>query len=70
MTQHAPDEAREALHRYHRALVANRTHEAIQIEQRYGLYGLPPMLVSVGLEAVAQGRDPWDAIEQPMEKSE
>jgi hypothetical protein len=66
----ARDEAREALHRYHKALVANRTDEAARIEQRYGLFGLPPMLVSLGLEAASQGLDPWDAIESPMEKSE
>jgi hypothetical protein len=64
------DEAREALHQYHRALVANRTDEAVRIEQRFGLFGLPPMQVSLGLEAASQGLDPWDAIDQPMEKSE
>lgn len=61
------DEAREALQRYHRALIANRTNEAVQIEHKFGFFGLQPMHVSIGLEALGRGADPWAAIEQPLE---
>lgn len=64
------DEARDDLAAYHRALIRGNTDLAVRIEKKHDFFGLPPMLVSVGLEAIASGRDPWNAIEQPMEKSE
>ena len=38
----------------------------IQIEQRQGLYGWPPEIVSVGLAAIDRGEDPSDAINKYM----
>ena len=38
----------------------------IQIEQRQGLYGWPPEIVSVGLAAIDRGEDPSDAIDKYM----
>lgn len=70
MTTPERDQARFDLVAYHRCLITNRTAQALAIERRYGLEGLPPQLVSIGLEAVSNGLCPWDAIEQPMEKSE
>lgn len=70
MTTPERDEARAALVAYHRALITHQPLQAYEIECRYGFDGLPPKHVSVGLQAISEGRDPWDAIEQPMEKSE
>lgn len=64
------DEARDDLAAYHRALIRGNTELAVRIEKKHDLFGLPPQMVSLGLEAVANGRDPWQAIEQPMERSE
>lgn len=38
----------------------------IQIEQRQGLYGWPPEIVSVGLAAIDRGEDPASAINEAM----
>lgn len=70
MTTPARDQARFDLVAYHRALITNRLQAAVAIEKKYELYGLPPELVSIGLEAVSRGLDPFDAIEKPMERSE
>lgn len=64
------DEARDDLIAYHRALITNRTEIAVRIEQKYDFFGLSPQLVSLGLQAVTEGRDPWAAIEPPMEAND
>jgi hypothetical protein len=48
---------------YARHMIAGRDDLCLQIEQRYGLDGYPPEIVSVGLNAAAEGRDPHEAIE-------
>lgn len=70
MTTPERDEARAALIDYHRALITHQPLRAYAIEREYGFEGLPPQLVSIGLEAVSNGLCPWDAMEQPMEKSD
>lgn len=42
----------------------------IRIEQRHDLFGYPPELVSVGLAAIAEGREPAGAIEAHLEELE
>lgn len=64
------DEAKQDMVDYHRALIHGLTSRAIAIEHKHGFFGLPPMHVSIGLQALSEGRDPWEAIEQPLEKSE
>lgn len=64
------DEAKDDLVQYHRALINGLTSKAIAIEHKHGFFGLPPMQVSIGLEALSRGADPWEAIEQPMERGE
>lgn len=39
----------------------------IQIEERNGLYGLPPEIVSIGLAAIERGEDPAGVISKAME---
>lgn len=41
--------------------------ECMRIEQDAGLFGYPPELVSVGLKAIDDGRDPDEAIAAYME---
>jgi hypothetical protein len=67
MSAHAIDDARADLVHYAKALVANRIEEAIAIEKKYDLHGLPPELVSVGLHAAAEGRDALAAVDEHME---
>lgn len=38
----------------------------IQIEERNGLYGLPPEIVSAALAKIDAGEDPADAIDELM----
>jgi hypothetical protein len=47
---------------YHRALLAGADEACIRIEERYGLFGYPPEIVSVGLKAAAEGVDVDDAV--------
>lgn len=54
------------LQRYVKALVAGNTNVCIDIEQKHGLYGYPPEIVSVGLKAVDAGNDPEEAVEAYM----
>lgn len=61
------DEARADTVRYMKALIANRTNEALQIERKYGLAGYPPEVVSVGLQAATEGRDHLAAVDEYLE---
>jgi hypothetical protein len=45
------------LERYTKAMVAGKTSLCISIEERHGLYGYPPDVVSVGLKAFDEGDD-------------
>lgn len=47
---------------YFKAMLANNTDACARIEQKYDLYGYPPELVSVGLRAVDEGKDPEEAV--------
>lgn len=47
--------------RYFIAMLRNQTHVCTQIEQCYGLYGYPPEIVSIGLNAACAGKDPEQA---------
>lgn len=48
--------------RYMRALIAGNHSAASLIEERHGLYGYPPELVSIGLAAIDRGESADDAI--------
>ena len=48
---------------YIKAMIAGRDIECGRIEQEHGLYGYPPEIVSIGLNAVDEGRDPHAAID-------
>lgn len=47
---------------YAQAMRIGNFDVCIAIEQRHGLDGFPPELVSVGLLALESGRDPYAAI--------
>ncbi len=48
---------------YAKAMIAGRNDECYRIECRYQLDGYPPELVSIGLNAAAEGGDAHEAIE-------
>lgn len=48
---------------YMRAMIRGYTSTCASIEQRHGLYGYPPEIVSVGLKAVDDGEDCHAAID-------
>lgn len=52
---------------YSKAMIRNDLHTCVEIEQRYGLYGYPPELVSVGLNAACEGKDPQQAVDDYIE---
>ena len=43
--------------RYTQAMCRGDLDACIRIEQRFDLYGYPPQIVGVGLQAVDEGRD-------------
>lgn len=52
---------------YTKAMVAGYLTQCIAIEKRHDLYGYPPELVSVGLKAVDEGRNPGEAVDLYLE---
>lgn len=63
--------ARADLVAYIKAVPCARPEDAIRIEAKYGLTGLPPADVIAGLQAAVDlGIDPLTALEQPMEGSD
>ena len=48
---------------YVNAMNRGDLNACIRIEKEHGLYGYPPELVSIGLAAHDEGRDPGDAID-------
>lgn len=51
------EQAKKDLARYCQGLMDNNVNLMVAIEQRYDLYGYPPSIVTVGIEAVAEGKD-------------
>lgn len=70
MTAPTRDEAREDAAAYAKALIANRTAQAIAIEQKYDVFGYPPQIVSIALQAASEGRDHLAAIDEYLEGEE
>jgi hypothetical protein len=70
MTAPTRDEARADFVTYGKALVANRVEQAVYIERKYDLYGYPPQVVSIGLQAAAEGRDHMEAVDEYLEGEE
>lgn len=52
----------ELLDRYTKAMIRGDLTTCISIEHRHDLYGYPPEIVSVGLRAIDEGKDPDIAI--------
>jgi hypothetical protein len=55
---------------YSKAMIRNDLNTCVDIEQRYGLYGYPPELVSVGLNAACEGKDSDQAIADYIDSSD
>lgn len=55
---------------YTAAMISGHADTCIAIEKRNGLYGHPPQLVSIGLRAIEEGRDPHEAIDAFIEDAE
>jgi len=55
---------------YMEAMISGHADTCIAIEKRNGLYGHPPQLVSIGLRAIEEGRDPHEAIDAFIEDAE
>lgn len=53
---------------YFKAMIDGRIDICARIEQRHDLYGYPPELVTVGLKAVAEGKDAHEAIDAYMKE--
>ena len=49
-------------------MIDGRIDICARIEQRHDLYGYPPELVTVGLKAVAEGKDAHEAIDAYMKE--
>jgi len=53
---------------YFKAMLDGRIDRCARIEQRHDLYAYPPELVTVGLNAVAEGKDAHEAIDAYMKE--
>lgn len=63
-------EATQDLIRYGRAMAALNGHLVCAgIERKYGLFGYPPEIVSVGLRAAAAGHDASQAVDEYLERA-
>lgn len=62
--------ARQELGNYSQAMIDGRTDICIKIEKRHGLYGNPPAIVTVGLQAVVDGKDINEVIEAYLNKED
>ena len=49
---------------YSKAMIAGDGDKCIRIEQKHELFGFPPELVSIGLEAIDNGLDADAAIDE------
>lgn len=49
--------------RYVRAMIDSDLDTLIRIEQEHGLFGYPPEIVTIGLRAIADGKDAHEAID-------
>lgn len=71
MTTFERAQARADLVTWLKAVPCARPEDAIRIEAKYGLSGLPAADVIAGLEAaVSLGVEPLDFLDNPMEQSE
>lgn len=52
---------------YCQAMIAGNSELCYKIEQYYALDGYPPEIVSVGLNAACEGKDPWEAVDMYLE---
>lgn len=57
------------LARYTKAMIAGSHLTCVAIEEKHGLHGYPPELVTVGLAAAADGRDAVNAVEAHIESA-
>lgn len=64
------DQARADLVAYAKTLITGNTDAAIRIEKRYGVFGYPPQIVSIALQAAAEGRDHMEAVDEYLEDEE
>ena len=49
--------------RYVRAMIDSDLDTLVRIEQKHDLYGYSPEIVTIGLKAIADGKDAHEAIE-------
>lgn len=57
------------LEKYNRCLFNGDCEGAYRIECKHGLDGFTPELVSIGLDAIENGFDPYKAIDEHLEGS-
>lgn len=58
--------AKEDLKKYGKMMQNGNSQGALLIEQRYGLDGYPPSIVSTALNALAEGKNMGKAIDQAL----
>lgn len=56
----------EEVDTYYKALCKNDIALCLSIERRHGLDGYPPNIVMAGLQALADGRDMYKALDEIM----
>ena len=57
------------LEQYTKALCRGNIDACIRIEERHGLFGYPPEIVSIGLRAFDDGEDVYAAVDSYIEGS-
>lgn len=55
---------------YAAAMIAGNVNKCVELEAKHGLYGYPPELVCVGLDAIDEGKDAHRAIDEYLNDPE
>lgn len=65
-----PEVAKQVLDRYLQATRTGNDRECLKIEQDFGMDGYSPEVVLVGLNALCEGKDHFEAIEDYFDNVE
>lgn len=65
-----PEVAKKAFEDYCRAMFRGDTLKCYQIEQHYEMDGYPPEIVTVGFNALIEGKDHYEAIDAYLDGEE
>ena len=64
MTICTPEVAQKVLAQYNQAMIAGNDRLCYKIEQDFEMDGCTPEMVTIGMNALCEGKDHWEAIDE------